>query len=592
MFEAAHRRDPAVGGRGSGRRHPRRPPRRPVGPRRAYARRPPRGDRAGALAGGGEDPRSSVRRCPPSWPVDGTSGYEALREIQGDVRRPRRRGPAQRSSPPSTPASGESLHAAEHERPPLEIADTILVGRGAPHRRDSSPCRSRAMPPRSSAPATPSRSCCAGSPSTGRTCPKGQEAPWTPRCRSRAPTGPTSPTSSTPIRSAMLADPRGELATRVQQTSGMVMAKGVEDTTFYRWNRFVALNEVGGATRPGSVSPPVSSTAELAGREASLAHHDDHAVHPRHQTFGGRPRPARGAGGDARRVGAACVRRWSDAPPAARPLPRAAGLAEPGRRVADLAVERMAGYLGKASKEAKLVTSHVDAGGGGGRGRGRVARRGARRRGTGGRDRGTGRPAHQPTRAASNSLGQKLLQLAGPGVPDVYQGTELFEYSLVDPDNRRPVDWAARRAILARLDDGWRPDVDAEGAAKLLVTLSGLRLRRNRPELFTGYRPVPAEGPGGGPRGGVLTLTVAGRGRDAAARRAGGTGRLGRHRAPPARCRNRLARHRHRHPGRRLGARAGHAPRAVPGGAAGQARVAEVGDRHRMSPRRLDPSIG
>ena len=47
-------------------------------------------------------------------------------------------------------------------------------------------------------------------------------------------------------------------------------------------------------------------------------------------------------------------------------------------------------------------------------------------------------------------------------MPDVYQGTELFEYSLVDPDNRRPVDWAVRRELLARLDDGWLPDVDAE----------------------------------------------------------------------------------------------------------------------------------
>ena len=74
-------------------------------------------------------------------------------------------------------------------------------------------------------------------------------------------------------------------------------------------------------------------------------------------------------------------------------------------------------------------------------------------------------------------------------MPDVYQGTELWEYSLVDPDNRRPVDFAARRALLARLDDGWLPDVDADGAAKLLVTLSGLRLRRDRPELFAGYRP-------------------------------------------------------------------------------------------------------
>jgi (1->4)-alpha-D-glucan 1-alpha-D-glucosylmutase len=95
----------------------------------------------------------------------------------------------------------------------------------------------------------------------------------------------------------------------------------------------------------------------------------------------------------------------------------------------------------------------------------------------------------------SNSLGQKLVQLTMPGVPDVYQGTELWDFSLVDPDNRRPVDFAVRRDLLARLDDGWRPDVDATGAAKLLVTSRALRLRRRRPELFTGYRPMTAEGP-------------------------------------------------------------------------------------------------
>jgi (1->4)-alpha-D-glucan 1-alpha-D-glucosylmutase len=95
----------------------------------------------------------------------------------------------------------------------------------------------------------------------------------------------------------------------------------------------------------------------------------------------------------------------------------------------------------------------------------------------------------------SNSLGQKLVQLTMPGVPDVYQGTELWDFSLVDPDNRRPVDFAARRELLARLDGGWQPGVDRTGAAKLLVTSRALRLRLQRPELFTGYRPMTAEGP-------------------------------------------------------------------------------------------------
>jgi (1->4)-alpha-D-glucan 1-alpha-D-glucosylmutase len=89
-------------------------------------------------------------------------------------------------------------------------------------------------------------------------------------------------------------------------------------------------------------------------------------------------------------------------------------------------------------------------------------------------------------------LGQKLLQLVHPGVPDVYQGTELVDLSLVDPDNRRPVDYADRRRRLARLDAGERPrELDDE---KLLVVSRALRLRRDHPEWFVGaactYVPV------------------------------------------------------------------------------------------------------
>jgi (1->4)-alpha-D-glucan 1-alpha-D-glucosylmutase len=100
-----------------------------------------------------------------------------------------------------------------------------------------------------------------------------------------------------------------------------------------------------------------------------------------------------------------------------------------------------------------------------------------------------------------------------PGVPDVYQGTELWDRSLVDPDNRRPVDFAARRDLLARIDGGWQPPVDADGAAKLLVTSRALRLRRDRAELFRGYRPVAADGPAAAhaiafDRGGALTVAT------------------------------------------------------------------------------------
>jgi (1->4)-alpha-D-glucan 1-alpha-D-glucosylmutase len=66
----------------------------------------------------------------------------------------------------------------------------------------------------------------------------------------------------------------------------------------------------------------------------------------------------------------------------------------------------------------------------------------------------------------------------------------------VDPDNRRPVDYAKRQRLLSRLEDGWLPDVnDTAGAAKLHVVRQVLRLRRDRPDLFTGYRPLAAQGP-------------------------------------------------------------------------------------------------
>jgi (1->4)-alpha-D-glucan 1-alpha-D-glucosylmutase len=113
----------------------------------------------------------------------------------------------------------------------------------------------------------------------------------------------------------------------------------------------------------------------------------------------------------------------------------------------------------------------------------------------------------------SNSLAAKLVQLTAPGVPDVYQGSELWEQSLVDPDNRRPVDFGERRRLLAELDAGALPPIDASGAAKLLVTSRALRLRRDRPELFEDYMPLAASGPAANhlvafDRGGAITLAT------------------------------------------------------------------------------------
>jgi len=96
----------------------------------------------------------------------------------------------------------------------------------------------------------------------------------------------------------------------------------------------------------------------------------------------------------------------------------------------------------------------------------------------------------------SNSLAAKLVQLTMPGVPDLYQGSELWDLSLVDPDNRRPVDYDLRRDLLANLDGGGVPDVDDTGRAKLHVVTQALHARRELPGAFDGpYGALAAAGP-------------------------------------------------------------------------------------------------
>jgi (1->4)-alpha-D-glucan 1-alpha-D-glucosylmutase len=106
---------------------------------------------------------------------------------------------------------------------------------------------------------------------------------------------------------------------------------------------------------------------------------------------------------------------------------------------------------------------------------------------------------------AINSLAQRVLMLTSPGNPDIYQGTELWDFSLVDPDNRRPVDYALRENMLAELDRraeaGDLPALCAElinnyqdGRIKMWTTMQALRLRRDRRDLFHpgSYRPLRA----------------------------------------------------------------------------------------------------
>ncbi|MGY1693829.1 malto-oligosyltrehalose synthase [Geodermatophilus sp. SYSU D00814] len=280
-----------------------------------------------------------------------------------------------------------------------------------------------------------------------------------------------------------------EAATRFEQTSGPVMAKGVEDSAYYRWARFVVLNEVGGD--PARFGVTVEEFHEAQARRL--------AVKPRsmttlttHDTKRSEDTRARLAVlAEVPTEWADLVRGWlSRHPLPDRPLAHLVWQNLVGAW--PLSRERAHAYAEKAAREAGLSTTWTDV------------------------DEAFEAQLHAMVDAAyddpattaeieafvarigpagrSNALAQKLVQLTMPGVPDVYQGTELEDRSLVDPDNRRPVDYDERRRLLARLDDGWVPGVDDAGAAKLLVTSRALRLRRDSPELFGGYTPVPARG--------------------------------------------------------------------------------------------------
>jgi (1->4)-alpha-D-glucan 1-alpha-D-glucosylmutase len=287
----------------------------------------------------------------------------------------------------------------------------------------------------------------------------------------------------------VLAQAGTEAATRFEQTSGPVMAKGVEDSAYYRWARFVALNEVGGD--PAQFGSTVEEFHAAQRRRAELRPQSMTTLST-HDTKRSEDVRARLA------VLAEQPTEWAQLvrqllarhPLADRPLAHLVWQNLVGAW--PLSRERAHAYVEKAAREAGTSTTWtapdeefegqlhalVDAAFD---------------------DEAThGAIEDVVARIApfgwSNSLSQKLLQLTMPGVPDVYQGTELWDFSLVDPDNRRPVDYAERRRLLAALDGGEVPGVDASGAAKLLVVSRVLRARRDHPEWFAGYEPVAVSG--------------------------------------------------------------------------------------------------
>ena len=301
--------------------------------------------------------------------------------------------------------------------------------------------------------------------------------------------------AATALAAALAA--QGEAAVRLQQVAGAVMAKSVEDCLFYRTSRLISLQEVGGDPAKFGRSPAEfhTSMAERARLWPSAM-----TTLSTHDTKRGEDVRARIS------VLSQVPDRWSTALAEweeQAPSPNGTtglflwqnifGTWPVDGEVTDEYRERLHAYAEKAIREAGLFTTWNDV------------------------DEDFESTTHAwidsildgpvaqsltqfterlAPHAWSDSLGQKLLHLVGPGIPDIYQGTELWEDSLVDPDNRRDVDYNARRTLLA--STGSAPETDSVGAAKLWVTRHAARLRRDRPASFVGgtYAPVIAAGSG------------------------------------------------------------------------------------------------
>jgi (1->4)-alpha-D-glucan 1-alpha-D-glucosylmutase len=311
---------------------------------------------------------------------------------------------------------------------------------------------------------------------------------------------------------------------RFQQVTGPVTAKGVEDTAFYVFNRLVSLNEVGGE--------PQSFGLTLAGfhrRNAARLQRWPHAmlassthdtkrsedVRARINVLSEMPEEWRGA-----------LLRWNRVNTARKSIVN--GELAPGRNdeylfyqvllgawpfdpsPEEFAVfrERVTAYMLKAIKEAEVHTSWVNP----------AAEYEEATRNfvtqvltddpeDSFRQDFAGLQRRVAFFGQVNGLSQVLLKLTSPGVPDIYQGQELWDFSLVDPDNRRPVDYDRRRDLLVDLRQRIAKDDllelcrellanSTDGRIKLYVTHQVLAYRREHPQLFDagGYRPLRAIG--------------------------------------------------------------------------------------------------
>ena len=310
-------------------------------------------------------------------------------------------------------------------------------------------------------------------------------------------------------RMLLLEDPAPPgFVSRFQQTTPAVMAKGVEDTAFYRDARLLALNDVGGDPSRFGIDVERFHAANLERAERFPRNLLTTMTHDAKRSADVRARIGALAGMASE--WAERVRHWFE-------LNGPLRSGEAPDRVEEyfilqtlagawpIEAERVEAYMEKALREAKRNTNWIDPDE---EWEGQVKRfvRGLYEHEDFLAD---FEPFVARLAAAGerSALGQLALKLTAPGVPDVYNGDELALRALVDPDNRRPVDWGLRRELLDRVAGGAAPD---EETRKLWVTQRLLDLRARRPAAFAGdYEPVDGgEGVCAYLRGGEVLVAV------------------------------------------------------------------------------------
>ena len=345
-----------------------------------------------------------------------------------------------------------------------------------------------------------------------------------PRDPSDTPVGPER-RGGYPAADAEEAAARLKFAMKFQQYTGPLQAKGLEDTAFYRNNVLLSLNEVGGdPSRFGLAAPDFHALNQLRLHEwpyemTATSTHDTKLgedVRARINVLSEMPAEWEREASKWMRLNKS-ARTIVDGEPAPdrndeiRFYQALLGVWPGGDRTPDDLVSRLQGYMIKAVKEAKLHSSWISP---------NEAYEQAVNvfveRVLAGPVAGKFLAAFLPfqKRVAGigyvNSLSQVLLKIASPGVPDFYQGSELVEFNLVDPDNRRPVDFMRREQMLDTVDAVLKlpaaqrrgaiqrlVETRESGALKLLVTAAGLRLRASMVDLFLEgeYVPLDVESP-------------------------------------------------------------------------------------------------